>query len=254
MPNTIAIIPARYGSKRLPNKNTMDLGGRPLLAYSTMVARAMGTVDAVCCTSDDTGILRTAWEWGADVLINRPPELSDDEASIAATLKHALVRAEEARGIQWDWVVLLQPNVPLRTVQFCDWAVNEAWKKGADAMLTVDDHAFKLGTTDEDGWFTPNYPVGARKQDMMDSPHLRENGVLYLFRANNVRKGQLFGIIGDKGISFVSPWESSLSNIDTPEEFAVTKALHQMYWSDGFNELQAELIMPRLVPAAAIVG
>ena len=111
--NVLAIIPARGGSKRLPGKNIKLLDGRPLIAYSIMIAKAMDKVDYIVTTSDDQDTLDIATWWGSDTIL-RPSSLASDNHDIRKTCQHAIREYD----IVTDWVVLLQPVCPIRSVMW----------------------------------------------------------------------------------------------------------------------------------------
>ena len=107
---TIAIIPARGGSKRLHNKNILRLGGLPLVAHSILYAKFNSDIiDAVYVSTDDEAIKKVAIAYGA-LVIDRPPELSGDTEPTISALQHVLQTINESI----DDVVLLQPTNPLR--------------------------------------------------------------------------------------------------------------------------------------------
>jgi N-acylneuraminate cytidylyltransferase len=106
---TIAIIPARGGSKRLPNKNILMLGQIPLLAHSINYAKANNQIiDEVYVSTNDETIKRIALQFGAKV-IDRPDSISGDFEPTITTLQHALSSISDV-----DNIVLLQPTNPLR--------------------------------------------------------------------------------------------------------------------------------------------
>ena len=106
----IAIIPARGGSKRLPNKNTMLLGGIPLIAHSILEAKKHSAIlDDIYVSTDDAQIKAIALSFGANV-IDRPAHLSGDSEPTVTALKHVL----ESIDFEADSVFLLQPTNPLR--------------------------------------------------------------------------------------------------------------------------------------------
>lgn len=239
----LAVIPARAGSKRLPGKNMALLDGRPMLAYSILIARSMPSVKTVIVTSDDQDILDEAQRWGAGRL-TRPPEYATDTASMAATLYHAL-RTLERGAIRYDWVVLLQPNVPLRDAIDCErWLQLCMATPKASGLLTVDISPYKLGTLANPkriGWFRPKYAIGARKQDM--KLWGRENGVFYVFKAQNVRTGRLFGRWPWRMLAVGNPREQSLANVDTPIDFKLADFFYYEYgYGAKFARLETDLI------------
>jgi pseudaminic acid cytidylyltransferase len=88
--NTIAIIPARGGSKRIPGKNIKLFGGIPIIAYSIRGARAAKIFDRIIISTDDEEIRQVAHEHGAETPFKRPAELADDLTGTDAVLVHAI--------------------------------------------------------------------------------------------------------------------------------------------------------------------
>lgn len=231
----LAVLPARGGSKRLPGKNLRPLGGRPLLAYSILVARASRYIDSVVVTSDSPEILDAARSWGAEA-IQRPAELATDTATTITAVQHALGVLEDA-GDHFAWVALLQPNVPFRWVEVCDDAIRQCVDKGADGALTVDTMYLKLGRPKE-SWYHPDYPPGQRKQDI--SPSYRENGVFYVIAAPLARDGRLFG---DRVLPLHFPAEQALCNIDVEFDFKLAEAIFEPFgYAKRFAEHERALI------------
>ena len=111
---SIAIIPARSGSKGLPGKNIKPLNGKPLLAYSIEAALASGRFDTVHVSTDSERYADIARQYGADEPFLRSAEASSDTASSEDAIREVLRRYEEM-GQRFDAFMLLQPTSPLRT-------------------------------------------------------------------------------------------------------------------------------------------
>lgn len=90
MQRSVAIIPARGGSKRIPGKNLKPFAGLPIIAHSIRVALASGLFDQVVVSTDDPEIEAVAREHGAQVPFRRPAHLADDHATTHAVISHAL--------------------------------------------------------------------------------------------------------------------------------------------------------------------
>ena len=88
--SAVAIIPARGGSKRIPDKNIKIFAGKPIIAYSIQAARASGLFDRIIVSTDSERITQTAVAYGAEVPFKRPPELSDDFTPTSPVIMHAL--------------------------------------------------------------------------------------------------------------------------------------------------------------------
>lgn len=103
----LAVVPARRGSKRLPDKNVRLLGGMTLVEHALRCAARAPSVDEVVVSTDDERVAAMVRSLGVRV-VDRPPELATDDASSWSVVRHA------AAGADFDVVVLLQPTSPLR--------------------------------------------------------------------------------------------------------------------------------------------
>src|SRR5690242_13806537 len=119
--SSLAIIPARKGSVRLPGKNTRLLGNKPMVQWTIEAALGSACVDEVLVTSDDEEVLGIAGKLGVPHLVNRPASLAGPDTSSADVVRHALTEAD-VRGIDVTSICLLQPTSPLRTSAHIDEA------------------------------------------------------------------------------------------------------------------------------------
>ena len=133
---SIAIIPARSGSKGLPDKNILPLCGKPLLAYSVEAALASGRFDTVHVSTDSPRYADIARQYGADEPFLRSAETSSDTASSEAAVREVLRRYEE-RGQHFDALMLLQPTSPLRTVSDIEALLKVHSEKHPDVTTSV---------------------------------------------------------------------------------------------------------------------
>jgi CMP-N,N'-diacetyllegionaminic acid synthase len=110
----LALIPARAGSKRVPNKNIRELGGKPLISWTILATRGILEIVDVLVSTDSPVIAKIAEEDGALVPWLRPAELSTDTATSMAVCMHAVDWYVEKNG-PIDGLLLLQPTSPFRT-------------------------------------------------------------------------------------------------------------------------------------------
>jgi CMP-N-acetylneuraminic acid synthetase len=177
---TVAVIPARGGSKGLSRKNLRPLAGKPLIVHSIAAGLGASLVDAVYVSSEDEEIRAVAEASGARV-IARPAELATDTAQNDAVTRHAL-QAIGAEGGQPDVLVLLQPTSPLRTARHIDECLGAylgSTAATAMSVCAVDHHPGKCVIL-RDGLaepFTNDRDIEARRQDMV--PAYRQNGAIY---------------------------------------------------------------------------
>lgn len=111
----LAFIPARGGSKGLPNKNILDCAGKPLIEWTISAASAVGYIDDVLVSTDSTDISEVSRQAGASVPFLRPDALATDSASLHDAIQHAWENHTAPTGRSFDYIVVLQPTSPLRT-------------------------------------------------------------------------------------------------------------------------------------------
>ena len=119
-----AIIPARSGSKGVPNKNIKLLGGIPLFAFSIIAAKMITKVDRVIVSTDSREYAEIAIKFGADVPFLRPEEISSDKSSDFDLFFHALNWLKENERIVPDYLLHLRPTTPLRDPKIMEKAIN----------------------------------------------------------------------------------------------------------------------------------
>jgi len=132
----LAVIPARGGSKGLPRKNVRPLCGKPLIAWTIEAARAAESVGRVVVSTDDPEIASVSRRFGAEV-VDRPKELSCDEASSESALLHALEALDVRSGI----LVFLQCTSPLTLPDDIDGTVR-ALENAESAFAAAPSHRF----------------------------------------------------------------------------------------------------------------
>jgi CMP-N,N'-diacetyllegionaminic acid synthase len=146
----LAIIPARGGSKGIPKKNIIKVNGKPLIAYTIEPALQSKYIDRVIVSTDDEEIALISKECGADVPFLRPATLATDKAKTIDVLIHMI----ENLAKEYDYVILLQPTQPLRTVQQIDAAIEQVINEGQTSLVSVKsvtEHPILMRTIDIDG-------------------------------------------------------------------------------------------------------
>lgn len=208
--STIAIIPARGGSKRLPGKNILNLGGIPLLVHSIQYAQANADlIDAVYVSTDDAAIKKVALAYGAQV-IDRPAAISGDEEPTITTLQHAITMV----GSDVENIVLLQPTNPLRPETLLKECFDTFQKTNSDSLFTVTRNHHKLGTIVDHKFIPFNYEIGQRSQDLQ--PLYFENGLLYISKVQTILEGT---IVSRNAIPYLVNHIFAQVDIDTQEDF-----------------------------------
>ncbi len=210
--STIAIIPARGGSKGIPRKNLINFCGRPLLAWSILQAKGAVSVDQVYVSSDDDEILAVTREYGAEG-IKRPPELATDSASSEAAIIHVLNHVSTTGRSLGDAVVFLQATSPLREPADIDGALKTFRDDQADSLFSMcrlDD--FCIWQRSGGRLAGLSYDPTARGRRQERQPLFLENGSIYVFEPDGFlnRANRLGGRVAMYEMPF---WKSS--EIDT---------------------------------------
>jgi CMP-N,N'-diacetyllegionaminic acid synthase len=211
--SAIAIIPARGGSKGLPGKHLLDLGGKPLIAWTIEAALNAASVERVVVTSDDKPILDLANEMGAEVL-HRPAHLATDEVRSEPVILHAL----EASKATQELTVLLQPTSPLRHSSHVDEALALLTDDvdGIISVTSLEHSPWKCFYVDESGCLRGVVSDEAPFLPRQSLPEAyRPNGAIYAVRTRAfVENGAL---VGGRTLPYFMPPRLSV-DIDRPDD------------------------------------
>jgi CMP-N-acetylneuraminic acid synthetase len=193
----LGIVPARGGSKGLPNKNLRSLGGQPLLARTAEAARRSRSLARTVLSTDDPAIAEAGRVLGLDVPFMRPVELAADETPMLPVLRHA-VETLAREGFHTDVVVLLQPTSPFRRAEHIDAAVDLLASSGADSVVSVVEvpHQFSPVSvlTLTNGRVQPYIPgpLVTRRQDK-PRVYARNGPAVLAVRVSVLERGALYG-------------------------------------------------------------
>jgi YrbI family 3-deoxy-D-manno-octulosonate 8-phosphate phosphatase len=124
MTETLALIPARGGSKGIPRKNIRDFAGYPLIAWSIAAAKQAACVTRILVSTDDEEIAAVARAYGAETPFYRPAEFAQDNTTDLPVFEHALQWLEENEGYKPEIVIQLRPTSPVRPRDCIDRAVS----------------------------------------------------------------------------------------------------------------------------------
>lgn len=159
IPQVLAVIPARGGSKSIPRKNIRSFAGHPLIAYSIASGLAAQTVTRLIVSTDDDEIAAISRTYGAETPFLRPAEISQDQTPDLPVFQHALQWLQDEEGYQPEIVVQLRPTSPLRRASHIDQAVYRLLERpDADAVRTVCtpfQNPFKMWRIGPDGLMQP---------------------------------------------------------------------------------------------------
>lgn len=222
MAETLAVVPARGGSKGLPGKNVRPLAGLPLIEHSLRLAALCEGIDRTVVSTDSAEIAAVARAVGAEVL-DRPAELAGDETPMLSVLQHAL---EQLGG--YDRLLLLDPTSPGRHPEDVARAAEllDADPQ-ADGVVSVSEPSFNPiwhAVVERNGYLAQLFEEGRRYVRRQDLPRVRRiNAALYLFRVDFLRAARETWLDG-RHLPLEIP-DVRAFHIDSAADFEVAEAL-----------------------------
>lgn len=225
----LAVIPARGGSKGVPAKNLLPVGGVPLVARAVRECRATRLVTDVVVSTDDQAIAAAAREAGAEVVL-RPAAIAGDTATSEAAVLHALDAHEALHGSAVDVVLLVQCTSPFITREDIDGVAGAVVENGADTALTVANfHGFIWRDAAEEsteGGNGVNHDKSFRPRRQDRPQDLLETGAAYAMDAAGLRKHQ-HRFFGRTELVRTDP--ARVLEIDDPHDLARARALAPLF-------------------------
>lgn len=224
---TLWLIPARGGSKGIPDKNLKPFCGESLVSRAVKQALECAQEDDVVFVSTDSHQIRNeAEKAGVEIPFMRPDELASDNAGTYPVILHVLEEFKK-RGNEFDRVILLQPTSPFRTVEDIRNAAR-LWSPLSDMVVSVVDSKanpyFNLFETDKDGYLIHSKGNGeyARRQDV---PKVWEyNGAVYVMTVKSLFNSPMSQF--KKILPYEMPSSRSI-DLDTPEDWQIAETLFQ---------------------------
>lgn len=222
----IAIVPARSGSKGLPDKNIARIHGRPLIDYTIKTAIESRCFDTVMVSTDSEMYAKIAKECGAEVPFLRTALTSGDTASSWDVVREILTNYAEF-GVRYDYVALLQPTSPLRSADDIREVVSMLDNKKIHNVVTVSETAhpvqwcFSLPKDMSMLEYAKSPYNYMRRQEL--EKFYQENGAIYLVDADKIMN-QDYNLYLDNCYAYVMPRERSI-DIDTKIDMLILEAI-----------------------------
>ena len=222
MAKIVALIPARSGSKGVPNKNIRDLGGGSILEWSIAACLRSVLIERTIVSTDSENYATLARKLGAETPFLRPAEISTDSSPDFEFIKHALMWLSEYDQLP-EYVVHIRPTTPFRNPELIDDAIRlYMHSQDATALRSVhamSESAYKTFEVSEDGVLKS---VGSNSVTLDIANNARQifpdtflaNGYVDVLSVDFILKNGL--IHGDKVIPFITP---VVDEIDTEEDF-----------------------------------
>lgn len=215
--HTVAIIPARGGSKGIPRKNLRPVAGKPMIYYSIAACLASKMIDVVVVSTDDDEIAVMAERFGAQVLL-RDPRLADDKVPLDPVIENVVSTYEDLNNCKFEYVVTVQPTSPLVTPDDIDLVVTKLISDSSDTAQTVVDDRHLCWTMDSEG-AKPTYEARVNRQ--MLPVNFRETGAVISCTRQQLKTGSR---IGNK-VSLIEVPQIRSFDIDTFADLYLCDAL-----------------------------
>jgi len=217
---TVAIIPARGGSKGIPRKNVKRLNGKPLIGYIIETVLKVDEIDRVIVSTEDPEIVAVAKEFGAEVPFVRPEELAGDEIGTLPVLQHAVNYLEKKENYKPEVIVLLYATSPMLSNSRIGEAIRLIKEKNFDSLLSVveDRGHYWIENNEKYERLYPNNPTN--RQFM--KPLLKENGAIYITKRDFLmEKDEIVG----GSIGFLVMEERETIDIDELLDFEIVEII-----------------------------
>jgi N-acylneuraminate cytidylyltransferase len=235
---TVALIPARSGSKGVPGKNIRELAGHPLIAYSIKVAQKCSNIDQVIVSTNSEQYSMIADAYGADVIM-RPDAISSDASTDYDFIAHALDWMVHNGQDVPDMLVHLRPTTPLRSVSVVQAAIEVVKAAGAVTALRsvqeMPESAYKCfeirGDILKSVYTNSNHLDEVNNVRQAYPVTYQGNGYVDVLLPSTVR--QLKRIHGYHVLPFITP---RVVEVDTEEDFALLE-----YQVEKYPEIVAQL-------------
>ena len=223
------IIPARGGSKGIPNKNLKLVSGISLVGWSVIHGKHMaGSVGKVVVSSDSDEILSEAIKYGADAL-KRPKELSGDLVFTEPVMDHAI---SQQNLNDEDLIILLQPTSPLRFKSTINSCIESVTEKKFDSSLTLRKiHLFRWKI--KDGNYFPLYKDRPRRQDMEEE--FCETGSVYVTKHAQYKKSGIR--LSGKTDGIVAQDIESV-DVDSKIDLEIVRSLSKIFLEEWKPEIE----------------
>jgi len=217
---TVAIIPARGGSKGIPRKNVKELNGKPLIGYIIETALGVDEIDRVIVSTEDPEIEAAARSFGAEVPFTRPLELAGDEIGTLPVLQHAVSYLEENENYKPDIVILLYATSPMLSHSRIMEALGLIKEKNFDSVLSVIEDRGHYWIENR-GKYERFYPKNLRNRQFT-KPLFKENGAIYITKRDILMEKNE---IVDGNIGFLVMEERETVDIDEPFDFEIVEVM-----------------------------
>lgn len=225
MHRVIAIIPARSGSKRIPNKNIVNFMGKPMIAWTIEAALKSGIFSDVLVSTDGEDIAEVSRSLGVEVPFLRNPKDADDHTPASVATINSFIQMEMYKPVKYDIIVQLMPNCPCRTADDIIASYETFMNSGANFQISV----FQFGFMNP--WWAmelegepmrpkPLFPDALKKRSQDLNKLYCPTGAIWIADAEQLKTQKTF--YGEKYSICLMDWTHAV-DIDNYEDFKIAQ-------------------------------
>lgn len=209
----LAIIPARFGSKSIPNKNVRLINGKPLISYAISNAKKSSLITDVIVTTD-SDIIKTIAEQMQTMVKWRDVKLCGDEVTLDPVIADAI-----PKDVVWDYIVTLQPTSPTLRVETLDAAISYAIKNNLDTLISATNRPHLSWKNAENGKRIPNYQKRINRQWLPEN--YLETGAFVISKYNVINEYTRIG----KNVDIYEIPDEEAIDIDTFYDLIIAREI-----------------------------
>ncbi len=228
---TIAIIPARGGSKRIARKNIRPFLNIPIIQYSINAALGAGCFDEIMVSTDDKEIAEIAVSLGVNVPFYRSSETSHDYATTAEVIEE-VIRDYANLEFEFEFLCCIYPTAPFITPLKLKKAMSLLQESDADCVLPVTRFSYPIQRSlkIENGFVRMNWPENYNKRSQDFEPVYHDCGQFYCMRTKSLLlQGKLYA---DRTIP-IEIHDSEVQDIDNEEDWKIAEMKYQLFQQKG---------------------
>lgn len=232
----LAVITARGGSKRIPQKNIKEFCGNPIIAYTIKAALDSNIFDEVMVSTDNEEIKQIALGYGANVPFMRSAQTSDDYATTEDVIMEVITEYRKL-GIEYSYVCCLYPTAPFITADILKRAMQIMEEKNPSVVIPIVQYSYppqRCFIINEDGYVKFKHPeyVRTRSQDLEKEYH--DAGQFYIYNVERLFEKK--GVIEDDFYPIVLP-EMMVQDIDTLDDWKLAEIKYKLLRSEKNRDI-----------------
>lgn len=221
----LCVVPARGGSKGIPEKNIKEINGKPLIAYTIEEAKKSKYITRIIVSTDDMKISTISEKYGAEIPYIRPKHLAEDSSPTVEVIIDLVQKLKEKENYTPDYICVLQCTSPLRTAQDVDGAIKKLLNTEMDGCVSVCEVEINPYWTNVFNQEKLEYfiPEGKKILKRQDLPKIyRLNGAIYVVKTKAFLDEKSLEVENSTG--YIMSEESSI-DIDTIIDFKIAEII-----------------------------